>query len=34
MNELLDFLAALAAIPDRELHALRAVIEGAPNIVR
>ena len=30
---MLDLPAGLAAIPDRELHALRAAIEGSPNIV-
>ena len=30
---MLDLPAALAAIPDRELQALRAAIQGSPNIV-
>ena len=32
-TEMLDLPDALAAIPDRELHALRDAIEGSPNIV-
>jgi len=30
---MLDLPGALAAIPDRELHALRAATENSPNIV-
>lgn len=30
---MLDLPAVLATIPDRELLALRAAIEGSPNIV-
>jgi len=33
VDEMLDLSAALTAIPDRELHGLRAAIEGSPNIV-